>query len=102
MTVEASAATLQTEKADTSSEISSNVVKALPLRFHSYQSLVNLVPGATPAAFQNSILDAPSRSLTTNINGTNRNRQHDAHRRSRFDQRLVAAPRELRCSGGYG
>ncbi|MCB2107037.1 MAG: carboxypeptidase regulatory-like domain-containing protein [Rhodobacteraceae bacterium] len=74
VTVEASAATLQTEKADTSSEISSNVVKALPLPgFRNYQSLVNLVPGATPAAFQNSILDTPSRSLTTNINGTNRN-----------------------------
>ncbi|MCB1021897.1 MAG: carboxypeptidase regulatory-like domain-containing protein, partial [Acidobacteria bacterium] len=74
VTVEASAATLQTEKADTSSEITGEAVKDLPLPgFRNYQSLVNLVPGATPARFQNSILDTPSRSLSTNINGTNRN-----------------------------
>src|SRR5262249_7633256 len=34
---------------------------------------INLVPGATPAAFQNSITDTPGRALTTNINGGNRN-----------------------------
>ena len=74
ITVEASAATLQTEKADTSSEITGEAVKDLPLPgFRNYQSLVNLVPGATPARFQNSILDTPARSLSTNINGTNRN-----------------------------
>jgi hypothetical protein len=74
ITVEGAAVSLQTEKADTSSEITSEAVKDLPLPgFRNYQSLVNLVPGATPAAFQNSILDTPARSLTTNINGTNRN-----------------------------
>ena len=31
------------------------------------------VPGATPAAFQNSVTDTPGRSLRTNINGTNAN-----------------------------
>src|SRR5262249_5649079 len=31
------------------------------------------VPGATPGMFQNSITSTPARSLTTNINGTNRN-----------------------------
>ena len=41
--------------------------------FRNYQSLINLVPGATPARFQNSIMDTPGRALTTNINGTNRN-----------------------------
>jgi hypothetical protein len=74
VTVEADAAQLQTEKADTSSEITNEAVKGLPLAgFRNYQSLVNLVPGATPARFQNSILDTPARSLSTNINGTNRN-----------------------------
>ena len=74
ITVEASAAALQTEKADTGAEITSAAVQDLPLPgFRNYQSLVNLVPGATPARFQNSILDTPARSLSTNINGTNRN-----------------------------
>lgn len=74
ITVEATAARLQTEKASTSAEITSAAVTELPLPgFRNYQTLVNLVPGATPARFQNSILDTPARSLSTNINGTNRN-----------------------------
>ena len=74
VTVEGTAVALQTDKADTSAEITSEAVKDLPLPgFRNYQSLVNLVPGATPARFQNSILDTPARSLSTNINGTNRN-----------------------------
>ena len=74
ITVEAEAARLQTEKAGTSAEITSSAVTQLPLPgFRNYQTLVNLVPGATPARFQNSILDTPARSLSTNINGTNRN-----------------------------
>ena len=74
ITVEASAATLQTEKADTSAEITSAAITQIPLPgFRNYQSLINLVPGATPARFQNSILDTPARALTTNVNGTNRN-----------------------------
>ena len=74
ITVEGAAVSLQTEKADTSAEITNEAVKDLPLPgFRNYQSLVNLVPGATPARFQNSILDTPARSLSTNINGTNRN-----------------------------
>ena len=35
--------------------------------------MINLVPGATPARFQNAITDTPARALTTNINGTGRN-----------------------------
>ncbi len=74
VTVEASAAQLQTEKADTRSEITQRAITNFPLpAFRNYQSLVNLVPGATPARFQNSILDTPARSLSTNVNGTNRN-----------------------------
>ncbi len=74
VTVEASAAQLQTEKADTRSEITQRQITNFPLpAFRNYQSLVNLVPGATPARFQNSILDTPARALSTNVNGTNRN-----------------------------
>ena len=74
VTVEASIAQLQTEKADTRSEITEESIQNLPLPgFRNYQSLINLVPGATPARFQNSILDTPARALSTNVNGTNRN-----------------------------
>ena len=74
VTVSASAVTLQTDRSDTSTEISSQRVVELPLAsYRNYQSMINLVPGATPAALQNSVGASPQRSLTTNINGTNRN-----------------------------
>jgi hypothetical protein len=74
ITVQAEAVALQADKADTHTEISAKLVKEMPLPgFRNYQSLINLVPGATPASFQNSITDTPGRSLRTNINGTNAN-----------------------------
>ena len=74
ITVMGSAATLQTEKADVSSEIGSQAINNLPISgYRNYQSLINLVPGATPGAFQNAAITRPGRALTTNINGTNRN-----------------------------
>ena len=74
VTVEATATTLQTDKADTHTELNSKQVANLPISgFRNYQSLINLVPGATPAALQNSVTDSPGRSLRTNINGTNAN-----------------------------
>jgi len=74
VTVEATAAALQTDRSDVRAEISSKTVVELPLaNYRNYQSMINLVPGATPAAFQNSVGATPSRSLTTNISGTNRN-----------------------------
>ena len=74
VTVEASGAVLQTDKSDVHTELGSQAITNLPLpNYRNYQSLVNLVPGATPAGFQNSVMDTPGRALTTNINGTNRN-----------------------------
>ena len=74
ITVEASATELQTDKADTHTELGAKEVANMPLPgYRNYQSLMNLVPGATPAALQNSVTDTPGRSLSTNINGTNRN-----------------------------
>ena len=74
VTVEAAAAALQTDKADTHTELTAKQVSNLPLPgYRNYQSLINLVPGATPAVFQNSVTDTPGRSLSTNINGANRN-----------------------------
>jgi hypothetical protein len=74
VSVDATAALLQTDKADTHAEISTKAITQLPLSgYRNYQSLLNLVPGATPAAFQNSITDTPGRALTTNVNGGSRN-----------------------------
>ncbi len=74
VTVEASAVQLQTDKADVHTEISAKEIQNLPLsNYRNYQSLIDLVPGSTPAVFQNANTDTPARSLSTNINGTNRN-----------------------------
>ncbi len=74
VTVSAAIAALQTDRSDTRAEMASKTVVELPLpSYRNYQSMINLVPGATPAAFQNSMGASPQRSLTTNINGTNRN-----------------------------
>jgi len=72
ITVSGTAAELQTDKADTHSVIESKTITSLPLGgYRNYQSLINLVPGATPAALQNSITDTPGRALQTHINGGN-------------------------------
>jgi hypothetical protein len=74
VTVEAAAVTLQTEKTDVHTEIPEKAILEMPLnQYRNYQTLINLVPGATPGGFQNAIADSPERALTTNINGTNRN-----------------------------
>ncbi|MCZ2155958.1 MAG: TonB-dependent receptor [Bryobacterales bacterium] len=73
VTVEANAAVLQTTKTDVSTNLESQAVESLPLGgYRNYQSLMNLVPGATPVAFQNAVIDTPQRDLTTNINGQER------------------------------
>ncbi|MFQ5737819.1 MAG: TonB-dependent receptor domain-containing protein [Acidobacteriota bacterium] len=74
VTVSAQVSGLQTEESDVHSELSSSAVEELPLsNYKNYQSLINLVPGATPARFQNAVSDTPERALSTNVNGTNRN-----------------------------
>ncbi len=74
VTVEAAALSLQTDKTDVHTELAAREVTDLPLaKYRNYQSLINLVPGATPARFQNANTDTPARALTTNINGVNRN-----------------------------
>ena len=74
VTVSAEATALQTDKSDVRHEISAVAMTNLPLpNYRNYQSLINLVPGTTPAAFQNAIVDTPARALTTRVNGTPRN-----------------------------
>ena len=72
VTVSADVAQLQTDKADTHTELTSEGIVNLPLGgFRNYQALIDLVPGATPSTFQNSLTDTPGRALRTNINGGN-------------------------------
>src|SRR4029434_4950457 len=72
--VTADAATLKTEKSDLNTEINSVQVTSLPLnQYRNYQTLINLVPGATPVQFQNAEIDTPGRSLRTWVNGTQPN-----------------------------
>ena len=74
VTVTAEATLLQTEKADLHTELTSKELTNLPLnQYRNYQALLNLVPGATPAQFQNAEIDTPGRALTTTVNGTARN-----------------------------
>lgn len=74
VTVTGNAVVLQTDKADVHTDLTTSAVENLPLtNYRNYQSLINLVPGATPGAYQNSINDTPQRDLTTNVNGTDRN-----------------------------
>src|SRR6185436_2634964 len=71
VTVEASAVMLQTDKSDVRTEITGQTVQNLPLpSYRNYQSLVALVPGATPPAFQNAVVDTPGRALRSFVNGT--------------------------------
>jgi len=67
-------ALLQTEKADLHTELTSKDIVNLPLnQYRNYQQLINLVPGATPAQFQNAEIDTPGRSLRTWVNGVQPN-----------------------------
>ena len=70
VTVESAAQLLQTDKSDLHTELKSKEIINLPLnQYRNYQALINLVPGATPASFQNAQTDTPGRSLRTNVNG---------------------------------
>jgi outer membrane receptor protein involved in Fe transport len=70
VTVESAAQLLQTDKSDLHTELKSKEIISLPLnQYRNYQALINLVPGATPASFQNAQTDTPGRSLRTNVNG---------------------------------
>ena len=72
--VNASPSELQTDSGTIHGELTATQLANMPIGgFNNYQSLLSLLPGATPSRFQNSVMDTPSRSLTTNINGSSRN-----------------------------
>ena len=71
--MEASAALLQTSKTDVNVNLETRAVGNLPLSgYRNFQSLINLVPGATPGRFQNAVIDTPQRDFTFNFNGQDR------------------------------
>ena len=74
VSVTADAVELQTDKADTHTEITSKSVAELPISgsgYRNYQQLIDLTPGATPSNFYNSQTDVPGIPLNTHINGGN-------------------------------
>ncbi|MCG6928472.1 MAG: TonB-dependent receptor [Acidobacteria bacterium] len=74
ITVQSEQALLQTDSGDLKGTLDAAEIENLPLgNYRNYQKLLDLVPGTTPAGFQNAITDTPERSLTTNVNGLNRN-----------------------------
>ena len=74
ITVQSERALLQTDSGDLHGILDSEEIETLPLgAYRNYQKLLDLVPGTTPARFQNAVTDTPARSLSTNVNGLNRN-----------------------------
>lgn len=71
VTVSATTVQLQTDKADVRTEITGQTVQSLPLpAYRNYQSLIGLVPGTSPPATQNAVVDTPGRALRSFVNGT--------------------------------
>ena len=73
VTVASEVALLQTDKSDTRVELRSRDIVDMPLpAYRNFQSLMNLVPGATPPVGANTN-DTPGKSLRSVVNGTNSN-----------------------------
>ena len=61
---------LQTDRADVSTKIEQSSVESLPMGVNrNFQSLLNLVPGTTPATFQHSQFFNAGSTLQTEVNG---------------------------------
>jgi hypothetical protein len=74
VTVTSEQTLLQTDKADLHTELTPQEIVNLPLNvYRNYQTLMNLVPGATPFQEQNATIDTPGKSLRTWVNGTQPN-----------------------------
>jgi hypothetical protein len=70
ITVSAQAPALQTDRADTSSEIQSTEIQNIPMSGQrNYQNLLAFVPGVTPPLASNSEATNPQGSIVSNTNG---------------------------------
>jgi len=71
ITVEITLPPLQTDSAQTGAELGATQAEDLPVGSgRNFQNLVNLVPGATRAAFNHSVFFNPQDSLNNEVNGT--------------------------------
>ena len=71
ITVTGTGPTLQTDRSDVRTEISSKQYQDLPVAGgRNYQSLFKLVPGFTPPRPQNSLVSNPQEGLVSEVNGT--------------------------------
>lgn len=78
VTVGAEVVQLQTDRSDLHTDITGREATQIPLSgYRNFQSLIDLVPGANPANFQNASTDTPARALTTNVNGAARNNNNN-------------------------
>src|SRR5579871_656028 len=69
--VTAEAATLQTDRVDVHTEMTSNTLESIPVSNRSYQSLAVLTPGVTqPTLYQTGGINNPTRSMAYSVNGT--------------------------------
>jgi hypothetical protein len=74
ITVDASTVTLQTDRGDVTTQISSAEIEDLPLPgSRNFQSLFELVPGSTPPAASHSEAGNPTAALAVNVNGASYN-----------------------------
>ena len=74
ITVGAEIAQLQTDRSSIQTDVTSKELTNIALSgYRNFQTVMNFIPGTTPAAFQNASTDTPARALTTNVNGTARN-----------------------------
>jgi Carboxypeptidase regulatory-like domain/TonB dependent receptor len=76
ITVTEAAPELQTETAEVNSEINQTQLSQLPItgsEGRSYQSLYNLIPGASDVQEKNSVAGNPSRAMSVNVNGNSYN-----------------------------
>jgi len=87
---------LQTDKADTHTEFKSAAITQLPLpQNRNYQSLINLVPGATPAAMQHT-----GPRPHDQREWSRSQQQRDQNRRRDKRQHLAAASHDAGLAGG--
>jgi hypothetical protein len=74
ITVGAEAVQLQSDKSDIHYDVQAKELTQIAIGgYRNFQSMMDFMPGTTPAAFQNASTDSPARALTTNVNGTSRN-----------------------------
>jgi hypothetical protein len=77
ITVSATSATLQTDRADVRTEMVAQQVQDLPVSGQrNYTALTQLVPGISPPHTQHSIVSNPQENLVTNVNGADDERNN--------------------------